>query len=120
MQKYDKEQRDAHWRIGTPCGDDARPFACTKRWVCSGAVARVGSYRQYGESDLDCVRLIRQAQALGSGLSELMACTPCTRTKAGAHRSTGGGRRASVARGAAVPAGAHHRLAGPGSGTARL
>ena len=36
-----------------------------------GAVARVGSYRQYGESDLDRVRLIRQAQALGFRLSEL-------------------------------------------------
>ena len=36
-----------------------------------GAVARVGSYRQYGESDLGRVRLIRQAQALGFRLSEL-------------------------------------------------
>ena len=36
-----------------------------------GAAARVGSYRQYGESDLDRVRLIRQAQALGFRLSEL-------------------------------------------------
>ena len=35
------------------------------------AVARVGSYRRYTDSDLQFVKLIRQAQAVGFGLAEL-------------------------------------------------
>lgn len=36
-----------------------------------GAVARAGSYRQYGEGDVASVLLIRQALALGFRLAEL-------------------------------------------------
>lgn len=36
-----------------------------------GAVARAGSYRQYGEADVARVQLIRQALALGLRLAEL-------------------------------------------------
>lgn len=36
-----------------------------------GAVARRGSYRQYGEADVARVLLVRQAQALGFRLAEL-------------------------------------------------
>ena len=62
-------------------------------------MARAGSYRQYGESDLVRVRLIRQAQALGFRLSELDGLH-AMHTPAGWARMAAlvAGRRASVAR----------------------
>lgn len=64
-----------------------------------GTVARAGSYRQYGESDLVRVRLIRQAQALGFRLSELDGLHTMHTPAGWAHMAAlVAGRRASVAR----------------------
>jgi DNA-binding transcriptional MerR regulator len=64
-----------------------------------GTVARAGSYRQYGESDLVRVRLIRQAQALGFRLSELDGLHAMHTPAGWAHMAAlVAGRRASVAR----------------------
>ena len=64
-----------------------------------GTVARAGSYRQYGESDLARVRLIRQAQALGFRLSELDGLHAMHTPAGWAHMAAlVASRRASVAR----------------------
>ncbi|MFY3382594.1 MerR family transcriptional regulator [Paracidovorax sp. MALMAid1276] len=64
-----------------------------------GAVARAGSYRHYGETDLARVLLIRQAQALGFRLAELDGL-PRIDSTAGWERMAQlvAGRRAAVAR----------------------
>jgi len=61
-------------------GELARRAACTPRAIrlyesrgLLGEVERSGIYRQYGESDLAVVQLIRQAQGLGFALSQLGA-----------------------------------------------
>ena len=63
-----------------------------------GTVARAGSYRQYGETDVARVLLIRQAQALGFRLSELDGL-PHIATTAGweSMAQLVAGRRAAVA-----------------------
>lgn len=43
-----------------------------KRWACWATCAARGAYRVYTQQDLAQVRLIRQAQALGFRLAELL------------------------------------------------
>jgi DNA-binding transcriptional MerR regulator len=64
-----------------------------------GTVARAGSYRHYGETDVARVALIRRAQALGFRLSELNGL-PHIDTAAGWERMAQlvAGRRAAVAK----------------------
>lgn len=80
-----------------------------------GAVARAGSYRQYGETDVARVQLIRQALALGFRLADLDGLDAL-------HTAEGWARMAPRHRGprARAPAGARRPACRPGGRTARL